>query len=108
MGIGSSLKKAMKDIGKGFLSPWNLLLGPIGIGISINDEKRKKLSLEAKKNEYAANQIEEGQKQEVERQFAQELEKERRANAPSNVIFAGVLGSKGKVGLGGQKNLLGL
>lgn len=40
--------------------------------------------------------------------FQEDLDKKRRNSKRSNVIFAGVLGGNKSVGLGGQKNLLGL
>lgn len=111
MGLGSFFKKGLKDLVKGLFTPWTLL-GPVGIGIGVAQEKQKQQMRQLKKQEQAEILIEaENTKQKqaaYENQFNTELDKQRRNSASSNVIYAGVLGSKGKVGLGGQKNLLGL
>ncbi|MGN0904548.1 MAG: hypothetical protein ACI4PW_05270 [Alphaproteobacteria bacterium] len=111
MGLGSFFKKGLKDLVKGLFTPWTLL-GPMGMGIGIMQEKQKQQMQQLKKQEQTEALIEaENTKQKqaaYENQFNSDLEKQRKSGASSNVIYAGVLGSKGKVGLGGQKNLLGL
>lgn len=104
MGIGRALKKAVKDVVGTVASPL-AVLGPAGASFGIVDnvkEKRKEEQALARlRQNIAVDQTEKIK-------FNDTLEEERRSGGKSKVLFAGVLGEKASVGLGGKKSLLGL
>ncbi len=107
MGFGKSLKKLGKKIVSAATNPKNLInplfsVTELGEGV-YNDYKQ---SVQADKDKEAARQ--QAEIDASNKAFQEDLDKKRRNSKRSNVIFAGVLGGNRTVGLGGQKNLLGL
>lgn len=107
MGFGKSLKKLGKKIVSAATNPKNLInplfsVTELGEGV-YNDYKQ---SVQADKDKEAARQ--QAEIDASNKAFQEDLDKKRRSSKRSNVIFAGVLGGNRTVGLGGQKNLLGL
>lgn len=107
MGFGKELKKAGKKLWSAASSPWNLInplasVGELGNGVytdyqnSKAEDKAKRIAEEQAVIDASNNA------------FDDELDRKRRTSQKSNVIFAGVLGDSEKIGLGGQKSLLGL
>lgn len=107
MGIGTELKKGFKKIGKAFFSPWTLL-GPVGFGLGFLDNEKKEAEKEIKKEEQLQALAEKQEADAQEAEFRAGLEKKRKSSKNSDVIFAGILGSKSREGLGGRKTLLGV
>lgn len=107
MGFGKELKKAGKKLWSAASSPWNLLnpLASVGaLGDSIySDYKNSKAEDKAKQIAQEQAMVDASNNA-----FDEELDRKRRTSRKSNVIFAGVLGDSEKIGLGGQKSLLGL
>ena len=107
MGFGKSLKKLGKKIVSAATNPKNLInplfsVTELGEGV-YNDYKQ---AVQADKDKEAARQ--QAEIDASNKAFQEDLDKKRRNSKRSNVIFAGVLGGNRTVGLGGQKNLLGL
>ena len=103
MGIGKIIKKAVKNA----INP-AALLGPNfqmaeAARRTYNDEQKEKQQ-KANEREERVQKAEEAEKNE----FLNGLDEKRRRNRKSNVVFAGLLGGNGSVGLGGRKSLLGL
>ncbi len=70
---------------------------------TLNDAKTERQADKQEKRE-AEQQAAEAEKND----FLNRLDEKRRRNKKTNVIFAGLLGGKNAVGLGGRKSLLGL
>lgn len=107
MGFGKSIKKLGKRIGSALSDPKNLInplfsVSELGEGV-YNDYKQ---SVQRDKDREAARA--QAETDALNKAFQDDLDKKRRGSKRSNVIFAGVLGGSKTVGLGGQKNLLGL
>ncbi len=107
MGLGKSLKKLGKRIVSAVSDPKNLinpLFSVTELGEGVYSDYKKSVQ-EDKAKEAARQQAEIDASNKA---FQEDLDRKRRNSKRSNVIFAGVLGSDRNVGLGGQKNLLGL
>ncbi len=107
MGLGKSIKKIGKRIVSSVTDPKNLInplfsVTELGEGV-YNDYKR---AVQAGKEKEAAQR--QAEVDASNKAFQEDLDKKRRSSKRSNVLFAGVLGGNRSVGLGGQKNLLGL
>ncbi len=107
MGLGKSLKKIGKKIVSAATDPKNLInplfsVAELGKGVY---EGYAEAQLEDKEKQAARQQAEIDASNKA---FQDDLDRNRRNSKRSNVIFAGVLGASGQIGLGGQKNLLGL
>lgn len=107
MGLGKSLKKIGKQIISAATDPKNLInplfsVTELGEGV-YNDYKQ---SVQAEKDKEAA--LQQAEIDASNKAFQEELDKKRKGSQKSKVIFAGILGTNKTVGLGGQKNLLGL
>lgn len=105
------MKFKLKKIGKAAIAavtnPKNLI-NPL-FSISEMDKEIEKANDREKQEE--RTRLEAMQQAEIDASnqvFQADLEKKRRASKRSNVVFAGALGGGNGVGLGGQKNLLGL
>jgi len=103
MGISSTLKKIGRQAVKSVVSPYNAVLPGIGGAVDVlhaDHSRRKEDKAErerAAQEERASNEA-----------FEKNLEKRRKSNVYSKVVYAGVLGGGANVGLGGKKSLLGL
>lgn len=103
MGIGKIIKKAVKNS----INPAALL----GSNFQMAEAARRTYKDEQKEKQQKANEREEQalKAEEAEKNdFLNGLDEKRRRNRKSNVVFAGLLGGNGSVGLGGRKSLLGL
>ena len=103
MGFRSNLKKSVRSIVKGGVSPYNFVVPFVGgLGVTMKSEhdehKEENKELEAEAATIAAENAE----------FNENLEKKRKSGAKSGVIYAGILGDNKNIGLGGKKSLLGL
>lgn len=107
MGLGKSLKKLGKRVVSAVTDPKNLinpLFSVTELGKGVYNEYRQ--AVKADKEKEAVQQ--QAEIDASNKAFQEDLDKKRRNSKRSNVIFAGVLGGNKSVGLGGQKNLLGL
>lgn len=107
MGLGKSLKKLGKRVVSAVTDPKNLinpLFSVTELGEGVYNEYRQ--AVKADKEKEAARQ--QAEIDASNKAFQEDLDKKRRNSKRSKVIFAGVLGGNKSVGLGGQKNLLGL
>ena len=107
MGLGKELKKGLKEVGKAISNPKNavnMMYSTYALDKNIEkrrqQEKAKDAAREAAAQQAAVNA--------AEQEFQNDLDRKRRTSKRTNVIFAGLLGNNDEVGLGGQKNLLGL
>lgn len=107
MGLGKKLKKVAKQAGKALTDPKNAVnmmssayLLPENI-----DRDRQRAKAAADAQEAAIKQAE---AEAAEQEFQNDLDHKRRVSTRTNIIFAGILGDNDEIGLGGQKNLLGL
>lgn len=105
------MKFKLKKIGNAAIAavtnPKNLI-NPL-FSVSEMDKEIGKMNDREKQEE--KTRLEKQQQAEIDasnQAFQADLEKKRRASKRSNVVFAGALGGGSGVGLGGQKNLLGL
>ena len=107
MGIRKELKKATKQIGHALADPLNavnMLNSAYSLGKNIEQDHQK--SKQEQKNK--ALVLQQAEENTAEQNFQEELDHKRRLSKRTNVIFAGLLGNNDQIGLGGQKNLLGL
>lgn len=107
MGLRKKFKKVTKQMGKALADPKNLA-NPLNSAYALeknieNDHQRSKDESEAR-----AAAAQQAEIDAAEQEFQNNLENKRKTSKRSNVIYAGVLGNSDKIGLGGQKNLLGL
>lgn len=103
MGWKSAIKKIGKDVVKSTFSPYNLVVPFVGGATAHFKQER-----DTKKAQEAAVKAEEQAIAAANAEFNKDLDRRRKNNAYSKVIYAGVLGDNGKIGLGGKKSLLGL
>ena len=107
MGLGKGLKKIGKQMVSAVTNPKMLVNPNLSVTELMNgvrDDRRKEKAAEnARAENLAAAEIEAAN-----RAFEDDLDRTRRASKRTNVVFGGVLGDGGTVGLGGRKNLLGL
>ncbi|MBR1944845.1 MAG: hypothetical protein IJ846_00935 [Alphaproteobacteria bacterium] len=107
MGLRKELKKATKQIGRALSDPKNainMMYSAYSLDKNIEkDSQRAKAESEARAA--AARQAEVDA---AEQNFQNDLDHKRRVSKRTNIIFAGLLGNNDGIGLGGQKNLLGL
>ncbi len=101
------LKKIVKKIASNAINPAAVL----GMNFQMAESARRTLNdikeerqTEQQEKRAAAEQAVEAEKND----FLNQLDEKRRRGKKSNVIFAGLLGGSGAVGLGGRKSLLGL
>lgn len=107
MGIKNEAKKAVKQIGKALVNPLNavnMMYSVYALDKNIENHQRR-VDIENKTQEMAAQQEAVNV---AEQNFQNDLDHKRRVSKRTNVIFAGLLGDNDEIGLGGQKNLLGL
>ncbi len=107
MGFGKSLKKIGKSIVSAATDPKNLinpLFSVTELGNGLYDDYKQ--SVQADKDKEVARQ--QAEIEASNKEFQDDLDRKRRNSKRSNLIFAGVLKGRGAIGLGGQKNLLGL
>ena len=107
MGLGKELKKATQQIGKALSDPMNAVNMMYSVcALDKNTENhQRRVKTETKMQEMAAQQAAVNA---AEQNFQNDLDHKRRVSKRTNVIFAGLLGDNDEIGLGGQKNLLGL
>lgn len=107
MGLIKEVKKGVKEVGKAIADPVNAVNAMYSsYALERNIENRqKRISTETKAREAASQQA---AVDAAERDFQDDLDRKRRASNRTNIIFAGLLGDGDEIGLGGQKNLLGL
>lgn len=107
MGLGKRLKKAVRHAGKALTDPKNainVLNSAYSLAKNIdNSHQRSKAEADAREAAVLQAGIDA-----AEQDFQKDLEHKRRVSKRTNIIFAGILGDNDEVGLGGQKNLLGL
>ena len=107
MGLGKGLKKIGKQMASAVTNPKMLInpnLSVTELASGVRDERRREKAEEnARAESLAAAETEAAN-----RAFEDELDRNRRASKRTNVVFGGMLGDDGAVGLGGRKNLLGL
>ena len=107
MGLGKELKKGLKEIGQAIIDPMNavnMMYSVCALDKNI-DNHQKRVRTETRMQENAALQA---AFDSAEKTFQNDLDRKRRTSKRTNVIFAGLLGDNDEIGLGGQKNLLGL
>lgn len=107
MGLRKELKKGFKEVGKAIGEPLNavnMMYSAYALDKHVENHQ-KRVEGETKAREAAMRQA---AADAVEQDFENELDRKRRASKRTNVIFAGLLGDNDEIGLGGQKNLLGL
>ena len=101
------IKKGLKEVGKAIGDPLNvvhMMSSAYVLDKNIeNHHKRVKAENEARE---AA--VQKAATDAAEQDFQNDLDRKRRSSKRTNVIFAGLLGDNDEIGLGGQKNLLGL
>ena len=107
MSLRKRLKKAARQMGRALKNPKNLI-NPLYSAYSLeknieNDHKQGENESDAR-----TAAVLKAEADAAEQEFQNDLEKNRRTSGRSNVIYAGILGNSDKIGLGGQKNLLGL
>lgn len=107
MGLGKGLKKIGKQMVSAVTNPKMLVNPNLSVTELMNgvrdDRRKEKAAEDARAENLAAAEIEAAN-----RAFEDNLDRTRRASKRTNVVFGGVLGDGGAVGLGGRKNLLGL
>lgn len=107
MGLGKGLKKIGKQMVSAVTNPKMLVNPNLSVTELMNgvrdDRRKEKAAEDARAENLAAAEIEAAN-----RAFEDDLDRTRRASKRTNVVFGGVLGDSGAVGLGGRKNLLGL
>jgi len=107
MGLKKEFEKATKQIEKALTDPKNavnMMYSTYALGKNVEKDHQQR------KTESAA-QAAAAQQAEIdaaEQDFQNDLDHKRRVSKRTNVIFAGLLGNNDEIGLGGQKNLLGL
>ena len=107
MGLGKELKKGLKEIGQAISDPMNavnMMYSVCALDKNI-DNHQKRVRTETRMQENATLQA---AIDSAEKTFQNDLDRKRRTSKRTNVIFAGLLGDNDEIGLGGQKNLLGL
>ena len=107
MGLKKELKKTVKAVGNALTDPKNavnMLNSTYALGKNL-EKQAQTARAEKKANEIAEEQA---QTDAAEQEFQEKLDRKRRLSKRTNVIFAGILGNSDEIGLGGQKNLLGL
>ncbi|MBR4127773.1 MAG: hypothetical protein IKR09_09400 [Alphaproteobacteria bacterium] len=107
MGIRKEAKKAVKQIGKALVNPLNavnMMYSVYALDKNIENHQ-KQVQVETAAQEAA---VQKAAVDAAEQEFQNDLERKRRTSKRTNVIFAGLLGDNDEIGLGGQKNLLGL
>ena len=107
MGIRKEAKKAVKQVGKALLNPLNavnMMYSVYALDKNIENHQ-KQVQAETAAQEAAVQQA---AVDAAEQNFQKDLDRKRRMSKRTNVIFAGLLGNNDEIGLGGQKNLLGL
>ena len=107
MGLGVKIKNVVKDAGKAVTSPKSAVnMMTSAYSFAKNVEKRHERS----QREAGARQkaVYQAAADAEEREFQNDLDHKRRVSKRTNIIFAGLLGDNDEIGLGGQKNLLGL
>lgn len=107
MGIRKEAKKAVKQIGKALVNPLNavnMMYSVYALDKNIENHQ-KQVQVETAAQEAA---VQKAAVDVAEQEFQNDLERKRRTSKRTNVIFAGLLGDNDEIGLGGQKNLLGL
>lgn len=107
MELIKEIKKGIKEVGKAVSDPMNAVnMMSSTYVLDRNIEKhQKRVKAESAAREAAAQQAAVNA---AEQDFQNELDRKRRSSKRTNVIFAGLLGDNDEIGLGGQKNLLGL
>ena len=107
MGLKKEIEKAAHKMGKALGDPLNAVnMMYSGYALERSNEKhRQRVGSENKAAEAANLQA---AVDAADREFQDELDRKRRTSKRQNVIFAGLLGDNEEIGLGGQKNLLGL
>ena len=107
MGLGKELKKGLKEIGNAISNPLNavnMIYSVCALDKNI-DNHQKRVKTETRMME---NAMQQAALDSAEKTFQNDLDHKRRVSKRTNVIFAGLLGDNDEIGLGGQKNLLGL
>ncbi|MBO4521164.1 MAG: hypothetical protein J5787_08175 [Alphaproteobacteria bacterium] len=107
MGFIKEVEKATNQIGKALSDPMNavnMMYSAYALGKNVEKSHQQSKAESAARKE-AAQQAEINT---AEQDFQNELDHKRRVSKRTNVIFAGLLGNNDEIGLGGQKNLLGL
>ncbi len=103
MGIGSTVKKLGKQAVKSLVSPYNFVVaGAGGAADVLHQDHSRRQEDRAERNRIAEQERADNEA------FEKNLEKRRKSNVYSKVVYAGVLGDGANVGLGGKKSLLGL
>ena len=107
MGFGKEFKKATQQIGHALSDPMNavnMMYSVYALDKNIENHQAR-VKTETKMQEDAAQQAAINA---ADRNFQNDLDRKRKVSKRTNVIFAGLLGDNDEIGLGGQKNLLGL
>ena len=107
MGLRKEIRKGLKEVGKAVGDPLNavnMIYSTYALDKNIENHQ-KRVKNESRAQEEA---IQQAAADSAEQDFQNELDRKRRASKRTNVIFAGLLGDNDEIGLGGQKNLLGL
>ena len=107
MGLKKEFEKAAKHVEKALTNPKNavnMMYSAYALGKNVKKEQQRS-KMEDVAREAAAQQAEIDA---AEQDFQNDLDRKRRVSRRTNVIFAGILGDNDEIGLGGQKNLLGL
>lgn len=107
MGFKDEVKKATGYVEDALKDPKNLI-NPMysvrALDKSIENDRRFKKTVSAMR----AAAAQQAEADAAEQEFQNDLDHKRRVSKRTNVIFAGLLGNNDEIGLGGQKNLLGL
>lgn len=107
MGLRKEIKKGLKEAGKAIGEPLNavnMMYSAYALDKHIENHQ-KRVEGETKTQEAALQQA---AADNAEQEFQNDLDRKRKSSKRTNVIFAGLLGDNDEIGLGGQKNLLGL
>ena len=107
MGLRREFKKITKQMGKALSDPKNavnMMYSAYALNKNV-ENSRQQAKVESEAKEEAARQAE---IKAADQDFQNELDHKRRVSKRTNVIFAGLLGNNDEIGLGDQKNLLGL
>ena len=107
MSLKKEIKKAGDKVVKALSDPLNAVnMMYSGYALERDNEKHRQRVNSENKAAEAANW--QAAVDAADREFQDELDRKRRTSKRQNVIFAGLLGNNEEIGLGGQKNLLGL
>ena len=107
MGLKKEFEKAAKKVEKALTDPKNavnMMYSTYALSKNVEKDHQQKKAASAAQ----AAAVQQAEINAAEQDFQNDLDRKRRGSKRTNVIFAGLSGNSDEIGLGGQKNLLGL